>query len=201
MRGLPSLVNGVRSDRCVDTTLRCCSLTGIPHLLGVRGFKSHLPHHTIGISFAVILFFLLFYSHTLISTKWLQLALGIALYLFAARMFKEVIQKEDEEREFQEKAYKYGYITIVSLESVENATALAALTFIDIGGALIGAAISIALFIVIAVNSKHILARIPLDKLRLISGTLLAITATPLLIYSSGIAYPQWLHWIIPPLG
>ena len=44
MRGLPSLVNGVRSDRCVDTTLRCCSLTGIPHLLGVRGFKSHLPH-------------------------------------------------------------------------------------------------------------------------------------------------------------
>ncbi len=128
------------------------------------------------------------------------MALGIALYLFAARMFKEVIQKE-EEREFQEKAYKYGYITIVSLESVENATALAALTFIDIGGALIGAAISIALFIVIAVNSKHILARIPLDKLRLISGTLLAITATPLLIYSSGIAYPQWLHWIIPPLG
>ncbi len=44
MRGLPSPVNGVRSDRCVDTTLRCCSLTGIPHLLGVRGFKSHLPH-------------------------------------------------------------------------------------------------------------------------------------------------------------
>ena len=44
MRGLPSPVNGVRSDRCVDTTLRCYSLTGIPHLLGVRGFKSHLPH-------------------------------------------------------------------------------------------------------------------------------------------------------------
>ena len=51
MRGLPSLVNGVRSDRCVDTTLRCCSLTGIPHLLGVRGFKSHLPHHTIGVNY------------------------------------------------------------------------------------------------------------------------------------------------------
>jgi uncharacterized membrane protein len=116
-------------------------------------------------------------------------------------MFKEVIQKEDEEREFQEKAYKYGYITIVSLESVEKATALAALTFIDISGALIGAAISIAVFIVIAVNSKHILARIPLDKLRLISGILLAITATPLIIYASGVASPQWLHWIIPPLG
>jgi hypothetical protein len=41
-----------------------------------------------------------------------------------------------------------------------------------ISGALIGAAIFIAVFIVIAVNSKHILARIPLDKLRLISGIL-----------------------------
>jgi uncharacterized membrane protein len=78
---------------------------------------------------------------------------------------------------------------------------MAALTFIDISGALIGAAISIAVFIVIAVKAKHILARIPLDKLRLISGTLLAITATPLIIYSSGLAAPQWLHWIIPPLG
>jgi hypothetical protein len=34
-------------------------------------------------------------------------------------MFKEVIQKEDEEREVEEKAYKYGYITIVSLESTD----------------------------------------------------------------------------------
>jgi len=37
-----------------------------------------------------------------------------------------------------EKVHKYGYITIVILESVENATVLAALTFIDISGALIG---------------------------------------------------------------
>jgi molybdate/tungstate transport system permease protein len=43
---------------------------------------------------------------------------------------------------------------------------LAALTFIDISGALIGAAISIAVLIVIAVKSKHILATIPLDKLQ-----------------------------------
>jgi hypothetical protein len=54
-------------------------------------------------------------THELISTRWLELALGIALYFFAARMFKEAIQKEDEQREFEEKAYKYGYITIVSL--------------------------------------------------------------------------------------
>jgi uncharacterized membrane protein len=154
-----------------------------------------------GISFATILFFLLFYSHALISTRWLELALAITLYFFAASMFKEVLEKEHEEKEFDEKVHKYGYITIVSLESVENATVLAALTFIDISGALIGAAISIAIIIIIAVSSKHIIARMPLDKLRLISGILLAITATPLIIYSSGVASPQWLHWIIPPLG
>jgi len=84
---------------------------------------------------------------------------------------------------------------------VENATVLTALTFIDINGALIGAAISIAMIIIIVVSSKHIVPRIPPDKLGLISGTLLAITATPLIIYSSGIYAPQWLHWIIPPLG
>ncbi len=154
-----------------------------------------------GISFAIILFFLLFYSHVLISTRWLELALGITLYFFAASMFKEVLEKEHEEKEFDEKVHKYGYITIVSPESVENATVLAALTFIDISGALVGAAISIAMIIIIAVSSKHVIARIPLDKLRLISGILLTITATPLIIYSSGLSAPQWLHWIIPPLG
>ena len=50
------------------------------------------------------------------------------LYFFAATIFKE----GDEAKELDEKAQKYGYITIVSLESVENATVLAALTFIDI---------------------------------------------------------------------
>jgi len=58
------------------------------------------------------------------------------------------------------------------MESVENATVLAALTFMDICGALIGAAISTAIIILIAVSSKYIIARIPLNKLRLISGTL-----------------------------
>jgi uncharacterized membrane protein len=164
------------------------------------GLKETIRITIAEISFATILFFLLFYSHALISTRWLELALGITLYFFAASMFKEVLEKEHEEKEFDEKVHKYGYITIVSLESVENATVLAALTFIDISGALIGVAISIAMIIIIAVRSKHIIARIPLDKLRLISGILLTITATPLIIYSSGLSAPQWLHWIIPPL-
>jgi hypothetical protein len=56
------------------------------------------------------------------------LALAITLYFFAAIMFKEVLEKEHEEKEFDEKVHKYGYITILSLESVENATVLAALT-------------------------------------------------------------------------
>jgi len=42
------------------------------------------------------------------------------------RSFREVIENEAETRELDEKAQKYGYITIVSLESVENATVLAA---------------------------------------------------------------------------
>jgi hypothetical protein len=72
------------------------------------------------------------------------------------------------------------------LESIENATVLAALTFIDIIGALIGAVIFIATYIALAVNSERFITRIPLGKLRLISGTLLTITAIPLIIYSVG---------------
>jgi len=111
-------------------------------------------------------------------------------------MFKEVIENEDETRELDEKAQKYGYATIVSLESVENATVLAALTFIDISGALIGAVISIAAYIILAVNSKRFFARIPLRKLRLISGILLTITATPLLIYSTLVTLGNPTTWM-----
>ena len=57
--------------------------------------------------------------------------------------------------------WKYGYVTIVSLESVENATVLAALTFIDMSGALIGAIISIAAYIILAVNSLQVASLCP----------------------------------------
>jgi diacylglycerol kinase family enzyme len=79
------------------------------------GLKETIRITVAGISFATILFFLLFYSRALISTRWLELALGITLYFFAASMFKEVLEKEHEEKEFDEKVHKYGYITIVSL--------------------------------------------------------------------------------------
>jgi uncharacterized membrane protein len=118
-------------------------------------------------------------------------------------MFKEVFEKEEEneeEKEFEEKSYKYGYITIVSLESVENAAALAALTFIDISGAFIGLAISVSVFVALAVTSRKVMSKIPLVKLRLISGSLLALTATPLIIYAAGLPAPSWFQWIIPPL-
>jgi uncharacterized membrane protein len=167
------------------------------------GLRSTLKITLAGVSFAVILFFLLFYSHTLIPTRWLEFALAITLYFFAAMMLKEVFEKEsddDEAKELDEKAHKYGYVTIVSLESVENATVLAALTFIDISGALIGAFISISTYVALAINSKRFLTRIPLKKLRLIAAILLAITATPLVIYSADIHTPDWLHWVIPPL-
>lgn len=166
------------------------------------GLKTTLKITLAGVSFAVILFFLLFYSHALIPTRWLEFALAITLYFFAATMFKEAFEKEekDETKELDEKAHKYGYITIVSLESVENATVLAALAFIDISGALMGAFISISTYVALAINSKRFLTRIPLKKLRLIAAILLTITATPLIIYSADIHTPDWLHWIIPPL-
>jgi uncharacterized membrane protein len=165
------------------------------------GLKPTLKITLAGVSFAAILFFLLFYSHALIPTKWLEFALAITLYYFAATMFKEVFEKENyEAKELDEKAHKYGYITIVSLESVENAVVLAALTFVDISGALIGAFISILVYIALAINSKRFLTTIPLKKLRLIAAILLTITATPLMIYSTGASTPNWLHWVIPPL-
>jgi uncharacterized membrane protein len=81
------------------------------------GLKPTLKITLAGVSLPVILFFLLFYSHALIPTRWLEFALAITLYFFAATMFKEAFEKEsdDETKELDEKAHKYGYITIVSL--------------------------------------------------------------------------------------
>jgi uncharacterized membrane protein len=87
---------------------------------------------------------------------------------------------------------------LVSLESIEHSSALAALSFVDINGALVAAAASIAFFVLLTIKAKRILHKLPLQKLRLISAVLLAITATPLVLYSSGISAPVWLHWIIP---
>lgn len=166
------------------------------------GLKPTIKITIIGLSFAVILYFLFFYSRVFVPTNLLELMLGITLYYFSFRMFREAINKENEENnKTDHKSYRYGYIYLVSLESVENASVLAALTFVDISGGLLGAVISIALFVVLAIKNKSILGKIPINKLRLISGCLLALTATPLIIYSSGIPAPLWLHWIIPPLG
>jgi hypothetical protein len=49
----------------------------------------------------------------LIPTRWLEFALAITLYLFAATMFKEAFENESDEIK-DEKSHKYGYITIVS---------------------------------------------------------------------------------------
>jgi uncharacterized membrane protein len=122
-------------------------------------------------------------------------------------MFKEAVKEKDTmdgnplHEESLHKGYRYGYIYLVSLESIENSSALAALTFVDITGALAGALISIALFVVLAIKTKSIMGKLPVKKLRIISGVLLAITATPLIIYSTGLPSPEWMHWIIPPLG
>src|SRR5262249_12038023 len=96
----------------------------------------------VGISFAVILFLIFYYSRTLVPTKFLEFMLGIALYYFSFRMFKEAVKEKDTmdgnhlHGESLHKGYRYGYIYLVSLESIENSSALAALTFVDITGAL-----------------------------------------------------------------
>jgi len=54
---------------------------------------------------------------------------------------------------------------VVGLESVENASVLAALTAIDISAGLLGAVISLALFVVLAIKNKSIRGKIPRIKL------------------------------------
>lgn len=176
---------------------------GEQFLVGIQtaekiGRKSTIRITAAGASFGIAVFIVLYFFHTLIPTNWLEFALALTLYFFAFTMFKEVF--ENEEEELETKSYKYGYITIVSLESVENAAALAALTFVDLTGAFAGAAISVSVFLGLAIFSRKFMSKIPLRTLRFISGCLLALTATPLLIYSLGLAAPIWLQWIIPPI-
>ena len=151
----------------------------------------------IGILFAAILYLLFYYSRHLIPTNILEILLGLGLLYFSFHMFKESL--EGEERKDSDR-FKYGYTYIVILESVENSSALAALTFVDISGALVGAFVAVAFFLLLAIKSK-VFGKIPVMKLRSISGILLAITGIPLIIYGIGLPAPEWVHWIIPPLG
>ncbi|MDQ6866009.1 MAG: hypothetical protein M3044_19560 [Thermoproteota archaeon] len=48
------------------------------------------------------------------------------------------------------KATDMGYIHQLSLKSIKNSSVLAALTFVDISGALIGAVISVSLFVALS---------------------------------------------------
>ena len=127
-------------------------------------------------------------------------------------MFKEATEREEKDDDVNNNdddngtnkdlvAYRYGYIYLVTLESIENSSALAALTFVDIHGALVGTIIAVALFVILAVKSKRTFSKIPISKIRLISGILLALTAIPLILYSFGLGASSWMHWIIPPLG
>jgi hypothetical protein len=66
-------------------------------------------------------------------------------------MFRETIKEQhDENNETDHKSYRYEYIHLVRLKSIENSSILAALTFVDISGALIGAVISVSLFVTLA---------------------------------------------------
>jgi len=173
------------------------------------GLKPTVKITFMGASFMIILFFLFFFSRVLVPANKLELILGVTLYYFSLKMFKEAKTAAGDEDgsngrttlAVNSRSSRYGYIHLVIMESIENSSILAALTFVDISGALLGAVIPIGLFVVLAVKGKRIFDKMPLNRLRLISGILLALLATPLIIYSSGLPTPSWLHWIIPPLG
>ena len=117
------------------------------------GAKTTLKITMMGMIFATILYFLFFYSRVLIPTNILELMLGLGLFYFSAHMLKEAVSGESKDA----KKYKYGYTYIVSLESLENSSALAALTFVDISGAFVGVFCAIGLFIILAMRRKFLL--------------------------------------------
>jgi len=149
-----------------------------------------------GFGLAVALYFAFYFTRTLIPTNLLEILLGAGLLYFSFDMFKEAFEGEQKDGE----KYRFGYISIVLLEAVENSAALAALTFVDMTSAIVGVMVAVAILVSLALKSS-IFDRISISKLRLISGTLLAITAVPLILYGIGLSTPDWLHWIIPPLG
>lgn len=148
-----------------------------------------------GFALAAILYFTFYFTRTLIPTNILEILLGVGLLYFSFSMFKEAFEGEEKDT----KTYRYGYTSIVILESVENSAALAALTFVDLIGAIVGALAAAGILVSLALKSS-LFDKVSISKLRLISGTLLTITAIPLLIYGFGLPSPEWVHWIIPPL-
>ena len=73
---------------------------GEQFIVGLRtsekiGLRPTINITLVGISFAVTLFLIFFYSRILIPTKLLELMLGIALYYFSFRMFKEAVKEKD----------------------------------------------------------------------------------------------------------
>src|SRR5439155_9007673 len=61
------------------------------------GLKLTIKITIIGLSIAVILFFLFFYSRVFVPTNLLELMLGMTLYYFSFRMFKETIKEESDD--------------------------------------------------------------------------------------------------------
>src|SRR5579875_3823138 len=102
-------------------------------------------------------------------------------------MFKEFFEGDEDEKE--KTKYMITYFYIAMLEAIENSVALATFSLIEIDSALIG-------FILAGIVKK-----VPLRVTRLVAGILLTSTAIPLIIYGLGIASPEFLHLLVPPLS
>ncbi len=110
-------------------------------------------------------------------------------------MFKEFFEREEENNTTK---YKVGYFYIAMLEAIENSIALATSSLIEMASAISGAVLAIG--IIIGLLWLGIIKKIPLNLTRLVSGILLALTGIPLIIYGLDVPYPEFMHWLIPPL-
>jgi len=162
------------------------SKIGLRQTLKITGF---------GLLAGIILYFIFLKAAGFVPTNILEIALGIGLLFFSGTMFKEFFEDETEDDTTKQ---KIAYFYIAMIEAVENSVALAAFSLIEIEGALTGFVIAVGL--IVGLLWVGIVKKIPLRITRLVAGILLTSTAIPLILYGLGIATPDFVHWIMPPL-
>ena len=166
---------------------------GVASRIGVRRtLKITAVGFVVGI--ALYLVFLKFAGF--VPANILEIALGVGLLFFSGLMFKEFFENETK---VDTAEYKVTYFYIAILEAVENSVALAAFSLIDLQSTLVGFVLAIGL--IIGLVWVGIVRKIPLRVTRLFAGILLTSTAIPLILYGLGIAVPEFVHWLIPPLN
>ncbi|SRR5579883_2924412 len=161
------------------------------------GLRQTLKITAIGLVVGIILYFVFLKVAGFVPTKPLEIALGLGLLFFSGTMFKEFFEGDEDEKE--KTKYMITYFYIAMLEAIENSVALATFSLIEIDSALIGFILAVGLLV--GLVFAGIVKKVPLRVTRLVAGILLTSTAIPLIIYGLGIASPEFLHLLVPPLS